>query len=309
MIRGEREAGPRLVERVGGELKPYPDEAWNAPKSAANAANMFVAANSLRIGPDGELWVVDIGASGMGKPKFPGGPKIVAINTATNTARRIYSLDTVTNDKSFIDDIRFNGRHAYITDAGQPGIVVLDLDSGIARRAIDNDPSTVATPQRAEGRELAKPDGTPVLVHADQLEVSPDGSLLYFEPSSGPLSRIETKWLDDATLGPAEVAKHIVPFASTGSTGGTAMDAAGTLYTSATDSHSILKITPGGQVSTLLADPRLAWGDAMWIDDAGTLWVPDPQIDRLAAFNGGKDTSQHPFRIYKVALGAKPLRR
>lgn len=309
IVRDPGDQGPRLVERVAGALKPYPDIAWNAPTPADNPANTFVAANSVRVGSDGRLWVVDIGAPGMGKPKYPGGPKIVEIDLATDTARRIYSLDSVTNDKSFIDDIRFNGRHAYITDAGWPGIVVLDLDSGIARRAIDNDPSVVATPQRAEGRELKTAAGAPVLIHADQLEVSPDGSLFYFEPSSGPISKIETKWLDDATLTPAEVAKHIVPFAKTGSTGGTAMDAAGTLYTSATDSHSILAITPAGEVSTLVADPRLIWGDAMWIDASGTLWIPDPQIDRAPAFNGGKDARDHPFHVYTVALGVKPLRR
>jgi hypothetical protein len=35
------------------------------------------------------------------------------------------------------------------------------------------------------------PDGKPVYIHADQLEISPDGRWLYYH--SGPLYRIETR--------------------------------------------------------------------------------------------------------------------
>ena len=54
--------------------------------------------------------------------------------------------------KSYVDDIRFNGRHAYITDAGEPALIVLDLETGDAGRVLENHPSTVdERPMMADG--------------------------------------------------------------------------------------------------------------------------------------------------------------
>jgi hypothetical protein len=49
------------------------------------------------------------------------------------------------------------------------------------------------------------------------------------------MSRIETRYLDEASLGPAAIARHVLPFAETPSTGGTAIDAAGVIYLSDTN--------------------------------------------------------------------------
>jgi len=186
--------GPRVVEWVDGKPRPYPEGSWNAWTQGQAASAGFVRVNALRIGPDGDLWIVDVGAPGIGNPKLPGGPKLVRIDLAANTVRRIYELDSTTTDESFIDDVRFNGRHAYITDAGSPGLIVLELDSGASRRVLDGDPSATAQkPLGAEGQVMHGPDGKPVYIHADQLEVSPDGRWLYYQPCSGPFYRIETR--------------------------------------------------------------------------------------------------------------------
>jgi hypothetical protein len=67
---------------------------------------------------------------------------------------RIYPLDGATTDRSFIGDVRFNGQRAYVTDAGAPAIIVLDLQTGNARRVLERDKSTTAQrPISAEGVE------------------------------------------------------------------------------------------------------------------------------------------------------------
>jgi hypothetical protein len=179
--------GPRVVEWVDGKPTPYPEGIWNDWTEGKAASTGFVRVNALRIGPEGELWIVDVGAPGIGNPKLSGGPKLVRIDLAANKVRRIYDLDAMTTDKSFIDDVRFNGRHAYVTDAGSPGLIVLDLDSGVGRRALDGHPSVTAQkPLTAEGQLMKGPDGKRVYIHADQLEVSPDGRWLYYQPCTGP---------------------------------------------------------------------------------------------------------------------------
>jgi sugar lactone lactonase YvrE len=306
-----QEAGqPEIAEIAAGVARPYPDAAWNNWREGQDGQRAFVGANSLRVGPDGALWVVDRGAPGIGKPLAKGGPKLVRIDLAANRVTRIYDLASVAQGASFVDDVRFNGGVAYLTDAGRPALIVLDLATGQARRVLENHPSTVAArPLMAEGRQLVDPEGKPVVVHADQLEVSSDGRWLYYQPCSGLMVRIETRFLGDPSLDEAALSGHVERFADTPSTGGTAIDAEGTIYVSDTDRSRILKVSAGGQISTLVADPRLVWVDAMWIDDDGKLWMPAAQLNRTPGLNRGKDAVAWPVTVYSIAIGAKPVRR
>ena len=302
--------GIEVGEWVDGQPKAFPDEAWNGFPAMGDAAGAFVGVNALRVGPDRQLWIVDKGAPGPGQDVLPGGAKIVAVDLRTNKVSRVIALDAVTGRKSFVDDIRFNGDHAYLTDAGQPGLIVVDLRTGRMWRALDGDRSVTAERTlMAEGRPLVNPQGKPVVIHADQLEVSPEGDTLYYQPCTGPMYRIATRFLDDPGLVDAERRQHVALFAETPSTGGTAIDASGTLYLSDTERSRILKITPDGAVSTLVEDARLAWVDAMWIDDTGNLLLPAAQLNRTPAQNHGVDAVKLPTVVYRMAIGAVPVRR
>ncbi|UPJ67111.1 major royal jelly family protein [Bradyrhizobium sp. 191] len=310
VVQPQKPGQPEIAEITAGKVRPYPDAAWNDWREGQDGRRAFVGANSLRVGPDGALWIVDRGAPGIGKPLAEGGPKLVRIDLAANRVTRVYDLTSVAQGASFVDDVRFNGGVAYLTDAGRPALIVLDLSSGQARRVLENHSSTVAVrPLIAEGRQLLDSDGRPVVVHADQLEVSGDGRWLYYQPCSGPMFRIGTRFLNDASLDEATLSGHVERFADTPSTGGTAIDAAGTIYVSDTDRSRILTVSATGKVSTLIADPRLAWVDAMWIDDEGRLWMPAAQLNRTPGLNQGKDAVDWPIRLYSIALGVKPVRR
>jgi sugar lactone lactonase YvrE len=301
---------PQVVEIRQGKPISYPDATWNSWTPGTDGGHHFVGVNSLRIGPDGALWAVDRGGPGIGKPLAPHGVKVVRIDPATDRVARIYDLGSVTSPWSFVDDVRFNGRHAYLTDAGPPGLIVLDLDTGVGRRVLEGHPSTVAqTPLVAEGKILRDPHGDPVNIHADQLEVSPDGTWLYYQPASGRLSRIATRYLDDTHLSDAALGAHVERFAETPSTGGTAIDADGTIYVSDTDKRRILTVSPDGKVATLITDPRLAWVDALWIDEHGNLLIPAAQLNRTAGLNSGVDTVEQPITLYKMAIGKMGVRR
>ncbi|MBE7247842.1 MAG: hypothetical protein INR63_23095, partial [Actinomycetospora chiangmaiensis] len=177
-------------------------------------------------------------------------------------------------------------------------------------RVLDNDPTTTdSRPMRADGRVLLDERGREKRIHADQLEVSPDGKTFYYQACTGPLYSIETQYLDDASVNDDERAKHVKLHAATVATGGTAIDAGGTIYTSDTDGLRILKIAPDGTMSTLVQDPRLVWVDAMWIDEDGGLWIPAAQMNRTPAMNGGEASAvKFPTTIYRMQIDAKPLR-
>ncbi|MCQ8239764.1 L-dopachrome tautomerase-related protein [Rhizosaccharibacter radicis] len=299
--------GPEVVEVRDGRPVPFPDKRWNGWRKGRDGADRFVGVNALRVGPDGALWVVDRGAPGIGKPIAPHGVKLVRIDLAGNKVSRSYDLSAVTGPKSFVDDVRFNGDRAYLTDAGQPGLILLDLRTGAGRRVLDGDPSVTArTPLMAEGQRVIDPEGRPVVIHADQLELSPDARWFYYQPCNGGMSRIETRFLDDASLPASELARHVEHFADTPSTGGTAMDADGTIYLSDVNSKRILAIAPDGRMHTILSDPRLVWVDAMWLDDKGRLLMPAAQLNRTAGLNGGRDAVRQPITLYGMALGVQP---
>jgi len=208
---------PALVEWVNGELRAYPDAGWNDAK-APDRSHALVRPCSLRIGPDGLLWVPGHGPARRG----PRRAQVGAFDLETNALVRSYPLDAGAFTGSFYDDFRFNGRNVYFTDIGHGAIVVLHLDTGALRRTLDGDPSTKGTrPISWRARNCRRCFGLGRILDVDMLEVSADGRWLYYQPAAGPMSRIETRWIDDPQSSDAERGQHVQFWADTQTTGGT----------------------------------------------------------------------------------------
>lgn len=295
---------PWLVQWVNSELRAYPDTRWNDAK-AGDHSHALVRPISLRIEPDGLLWVLDTGQPGMDH----GGPKFVAFDLETNALVRSYSLNAGAVTGSFFDDFRFNGRNVYFTDIGRGAILVLNLDTGALRRTLDGDPSTKGTrPMIVEGKELPPLFGLGRILDVDMLELSADGQWLYYQPTAGPMSRIQTRWIDDPQINDAERGKHVQFWADTHSTGAIAIDAKGNVYASDVDKKRLLKIDPTGKISSFVADPRMLFVDEMWIDEKGFLWMPADQLNRVL-FKGIWPPPELPFQVLKVQTSQKPVDR
>ncbi|MFG1916953.1 L-dopachrome tautomerase-related protein [Micromonospora sp. NPDC048898] len=297
--------GVQVVEALpDGSRDSYPDVAWNRPDQPPGGA--FVHVNSVRAGPDGRLWIVDSGTPQIGGQQVPGGARLIVVDPDGDRVDRVYHLDRAVRPTSYVDDVRFNGPTAYLSDAGVPGLIVLDLDSGRPRRVLDGHPSTVGGPLVADGRALRDPDGAEVRLHVDQLEVSPDGRWLHYQPASGGMSRIATRWLDDPSVSADEMARRVERWCDTPSTGGTAIDANGTIYLSDVRRRRVLALAPDRSVRTLVADPRLAWVDAMWLDADARLWMPVAQLHLTAGLNGGHSAVDYPVWIYRMPVDVGP---
>ena len=297
---------PRPHESVGeigqdGKSHPYPAGEWNRWGPGKPVEHAFVGTNAVRVGPDGSLWVVDTGTPSFGAETLPNAPKIVRIDLQQNLVTRIYPLGPeAALRNSYIDDIRFHGHLAYLTDAGVPGIIVLDLTTGKTRRVLDHDRSTTGTrPIVVDGETVRGSDDKPLLINTDQMEVSPDGKWLYFQPLAGPMYRVATKWIDDPLI--ANVARHVAFWYDTPPLGGTAIDAAGNLYLEDLTSDSILKLTPERHLTAVIQDHRLHWVDAPWIRD-GKIYLPEAQLDRAEQFHHGRSMTQWPLHIYTYQL-------
>ncbi len=304
-IDGNSGASLSTINSQGG-LVAYPDAAWNGWNIAdakADPAHAFVGLNAIHLAPDNSLWVVDTGIPGFGKAPVPGATRLLRIDLASNLVTRSYVLPPeVLRPKSMIDDVRFNHGQAYTTDAGAPGLIVLDVARGSARRLLDRDPSTTAQrPIVVDGEVLKGSDNKPVMIHADQLEVTPDGKYLYYQPLPGPMYRIRTALLDDAKASPQAVSAGVEFWYDTPALGGTAIGADGTLYLNDIENDSVLSLTPDRVLTTIIRDARLHWADAPFLHD-GTLTLPVSQLDRAAAFHHGKSQVRFPVELFDLHL-------
>lgn len=314
-------SGPKIVEVVdrgtdGQEprLVGYPDEEWNSwdvtTDSAADAAVKFVSTNAQRVGPDGKLWVVDSGVPGQ----YLNSSKLVSFDLASNKVDRIYYLGHVTTENGLLNDVRFNGRYAYLTEYTIGSIIVLDLETGDARMVLKKHTSTVAViPDSANGKFLiSATTREPQYIHADHLEVSPDGKYFYYQPGSGYMWRIETKYLNDALHNDTTASllpNYTKPFSLTPATGGTAIDAAGNIYYSDVDRHEIRYVAPDQTTTLLTRDSRLEWVDAMWIDNQQNLWMCASQLNKGNLFvqpGNVSNTITKPVYVYTIDIAHGP---
>ena len=297
--------GIRIAELMPDKsFRAFPNQSWNKWNSGMDPNQHFIGPNSLRIGKDGLLWVVDTGTRGFGTRVITGGPKLIGFDPVSGVVRHRYSLEAAVKPNSYVDDVRFAGENAILTDASDPGLIIINLRTGSLRRVLDHTPYTTASgPMHASGSVL-KSGGHPVTIHADQLEISSDQRWLYFQPACGPLYRVQLRDLLDIKLSPQTLMKRVNRFTITPFTGGTAMTTSGVILVSDVDKHKLIAIYPNGTQTTLLEDVRLQWIDAMWIDEENNVWMPAAQLDQLALFKNGKSEVKQPISVYRVPLSS-----
>lgn len=284
-----------------GSLRPYPDEQWNAWRNVRrdefDPADHWVCVQSVVADGRGSVWVVDPAAPAV-NGLVPGGPKLVRIDLATNRAAQVIRFgQDVAIPGSYLNDVRLakDGKHAYLTDAGQRGaLVVVDLASGKARRVLDGHPSTQpekGVVVRTDGKPLRYPDGRPVLFAADSIALSSDGAWLYWKALTGStLYRMPTAALIGKGLAGADVSSQVEAYGKVGPTDGLWIGrGTDTLYTTSIEDNAIkardLAQGPGGVLRTVVQDPRLRWPDTFSEGPDGSLYVTTSRIQDSAFFN------------------------
>jgi len=270
-----------------GSIKPYPDAAWNEWRNARMAEltphDHFVTVQSVVADGRGSLWVVDPAAPNAEKV-VKGGPKVVQVDLASNSVKRVFPVGPeVAGPASYLNDIRIapDGKFAYLTDSGMPGgLVVLDLGSGKAWRALSDHPSTqaeLAVQVMTDGKALRRPDGRQPMFNADGIALSPDGRHVYWQAVTGrTLSRIEPRALQEAQS--RDVADRVEKIAETEPADGLWMDKSARLYLSSIADNAVKMLTPDGKLQAVITDARLRWPDTFAEGPDGTLYVTASHI-------------------------------
>lgn len=274
---------PQIVELFADNSTVlYPDAAWNSyspDDPDADPATSFVSVDGARLGPNGHYWVVDGGSVGLNDSA-----KLVGINITTNTVDKIYYLQDIIGLENGPDDVRFDadGETAYVSDI-TGCLIVLNLTTGAGVQLL-NDSYTAQPlfPLMFNHTLLVGSDGPNSTSTAglDQIEVSPDGIWFYYQPCQGGMYRIKTailrETLTNETLA-ATIGNYAEPYVLTPSTGGTTIDADGTIYASDTNLFAIWKITSDGRESIMVQDDAFLWADQLWVTTDRKLLIPASQ--------------------------------
>ncbi len=290
-----------------GELVPYPDAVWNswspdAEDAAETAVERFVCVQSVVFDGADTVWALDPASPGF-QGVVPGGAKLVAIDVATDTVRRVYPFPAeIAPEGSYLNDVRIDLEHdaAYITDSHASALVVVDLVSGEARRLLDDHRSTQAEDDVVPvigGREWRNPDGVVPQVHADGIAYDARADRLWWHALTGyRLWSIDAAALRDPSLDDEGLAARLTDHGDTVVTDGMLLDAEGRVLHTALERDAIVAWSPQAGLETVVHDPLLAWPDTLAAGPDGWVYVTTSQIHLGEAFGGGRT---EPYRVLR----------
>jgi sugar lactone lactonase YvrE len=302
-----------------GELKPYPDEEWNrwrnAKKDEITPEEHWVCVQSVVADGRGSLWVLDPAAPAQSHV-VDQGPKLVRIDLASNRVAQVIAFgDDTAPQGSYLNDVRFSpdGAFAYITDSGVKGaLLVVDIATGRAVRALDGDPSTQmrkGLDVQADGKVLRRPDGRGVEFSADGIELSADGAWLYWQAIKGDtLYRIPTALLQGAGMRGEDLSGSVEPYGFSGVNDGL-LFLRGTnrmLLTALQDDAIKLRDLdqgPDAPLRTLVQDVRLRWPDTFSQGPDGTVYVTTSHIQDSSFFKPDAPAAL-PTELWKLCPNA-----
>jgi sugar lactone lactonase YvrE len=290
-----------------GGSRPYPDEAWNRwdPAGGDDPATRLVCVQSVVVDDRGTLWILDPAAPGL-RSVVPGGPKLLRVDLAEDRVERVYAFDrSIAPEGSYLNDLRVETATgtAFLTDSGLGALIVLDLESGAARRVLDGHPSTVADPALVPvigGREWLLPGGDVPAIHADGIALDTEAGRLYWHALTGRrLYALATRDLRDPELSEEELASRIEDLGDTVVTDGMLVDPAGRVLHTALERDAIVAWSPGGGLETVIADPDLAWPDSLALGPEGRVYVTTSQIHLSPVF--GTERTE-PYKLLSFRL-------
>eukprot|EP00949_MAST-11_sp_MAST-11-sp1_P003055 g3055.t1 len=316
-------SAPSVAEVVDGNLVAFPNATWNSWKEGdENVEEKFLNCQSVFIDHFDRLWALDVGAVYL-QNVTRNAPKLVLIDLKTNAVERIYPLQSIAEENSYLNDVRISadGKHAFLTDSNVGGIRHLDLATGEGRVLLADDPSTHSEPgfiTSVEGQPMILVTGAPAAYQSDGIAVVQD--YVYYHACTGrTLYRIKQDLLIDPSYSAEEVSKGVEVVSLSGVPDGLVLlpfdDAlSGRLFMTAVEKDGIDYLAgndSGSAVLPLISDELLQWPDSLSaprISASGDNYVyaTASQVNH-APFIQDARPRRNPYQLFRVKIPAGVL--
>jgi sugar lactone lactonase YvrE len=291
-----RPEGPRLLEWIGGRAVAYP--------TTERQNELFRTPLGVAVDRQHRLWVVDPADHGAGAAR------LLAFDLTTNeVVVDIGFGPEVAPLGSFLQDLQVtpDGRTVVVADVSfwrkSPALVVVDVETGAARRVLERHPSVVPqdwiieTPAKRMiffgGLAALKPG-------VDGIAMDPDGRwLAYGAMTHDTLYRVPVSALLDRTLSPQQLADTVEGLGQKPLSDGLSADVEGGIWITDVEHGAVLRRAPNGELVTWVRSPGIRWADALSWGPDGWLYVADSAIPEHMLRSRDHIASNGPYVVYR----------
>lgn len=295
----------RVVEVMpDGSTKPYPTDDWaRDPQEDGDGLNGVLG---LRADRNGVLWMLD----GQGDGQTG---RVIGWDTNAEKLHAIYYVgQPAARATSFLNDLAVDleNNAIYISDTGDganSAIIVIDTDTGRARRLLEGSAFTVPEDIQMiiDGREIML-GGNPAKIGINPITIDPTNTWVYFAPMSATsMYRVRTSDLLDESLSDDDLAERVERYGDKVISDGSTVDGEGNVYITAMTDNAIGVTKPDGTYEVLFqSDDDLPWPDGFSMGVDGYVYATINELHRSPVLNGGEDASLGTYRIVRFpALG------
>ena len=294
-----RPTGAKLLEWVDGVPAAFPSE---------EAQALFETPLGVVVDQQNRLWVIDHGNHGTGAPR------LLAFDLETGAVVHDHEFDSsVAELGSFLQDLQVDstGKHVFIADVSfwrkNPGLVVYDVAAKSARRVLDGDESV--SPQdwliRNPTKDMKFFGGLVVLKPGvDGIAIDRNDEWIYYGAMAhDTMFRVRVADLLDASLSPGALAARVEPVGEKPLNDGLSTDNEGNLLITDVEHRSVMRMTPQGKLTTLVASPRIRWADALSYGPDGWLYLADSAIPDQMLRSKAHMKEMAPYYIFRFKPG------
>jgi len=294
-----RPTGAKLLEWVDGAPKAFPSD---------EAQALFETPLGVVIDRQNRLWTIDHGNHGTGTPR------LLAFDLETGAVVHDHELDSSAAQLgSFLQDLQVDstGKHVFIADVSfwrkNPALVVYDVEGQSARRVLEGDESV--SPQdwliRNPTKDMKFFGGLVVLKPGvDSIAIDRADQWVYYGAvTHDTMFRVKVADLLDASLSEGALAARVEPVGRKPLSDGMSTDNEGNLLITDVEHGSVMRMTPEGKLTTLVASQRIRWADALSYGPDGWLYVADSAIPDQMLRSKAHMKEAAPYHIFRFKPG------
>lgn len=294
-----RPTGAKLLEWVDGAPKPFPNEA---------AQDLFETPLGIAIDRQNRLWAIDHGNHGTGRAR------LVAFDLGTGGVVHEHLFDSsVAQLGSFLQDLQIDstGEHVFIADVSfwrkNAALVVYEVAREKARRVLESDPSV--SPQswliRNPTKDMTFFGGLVVLKPGvDGIAISRDDEWIYYGAMAhDTMYRVRVSDLLDESLSHGALAARVQAIGPKPLNDGLSTDRDGNLFITDVEHGAVIRMTPAGELTTLIRSERIRWADALSYGPNGWLYLADSAIPDQMLQSKVHIKANAPYYIFRFKPG------